>query len=64
MLDEDSEEVLSPLILAIIEQHKDNPSFVQLFLLKMTFLFEEKDIFVRLVKEASGKGQTRSSGRK
>ena len=56
MLDEDSEEVLSPLILAIIEQHKDNPSFVQLFLLKMTFLFEEKDIFVRLVKEASGKG--------
>ena len=56
VLDEDSEEVLSPLILALIDQHKDNPEFVQQFLLKLTFLFEEKDLFVRLVKQISGKG--------
>merc|ERR1719228_2172208 len=55
VLEEDSEEVLSPLILSIVEQHKEYPTFVQLFIMKMTFLFDDKNTFVRMVKEFSGK---------
>ena len=53
LADSSAEELVSPLLLSLLDSRKDSPDLVEKLLVRMLFLVEDRDTFLTIVKEAA-----------